>query len=398
MLPSQPGCAAAARCGRARGPVIVGHRGAPAYRPEHTSVSYHLAIDMGAEYIEPDVVVSRDGVLVVRHENELSSSTDIAARPEFADRRTTKEVEGVELPGWFTEDFTLAELRTLRAVERWPDMRPLNTRYDGRFGILTLAEVVGLARRRSTPDREVRVLAELKHPSWSAEQGLPMAELVAAELRRLGADGPDGTVVVQSFDAAGLRRLRSRLGSCAPTMLQLIADTPTYDPMTTPAGLRQISTYAQGIAPCRHRLIRRDADDSVIGLSDLVDQAHGAGLGVIAWTVRAENAFLPRHLRRGSDLAALGDAATEVAILMGLGVDGLITDHPDVVVRARARYRRDGATNGSTAADPTPGSRLPAHCAAVRLAASCNGGHDGPFLRSVGGNALSDRRRQPVAA
>jgi glycerophosphoryl diester phosphodiesterase len=322
------------------------------------------------------VVVSRDGVLVVRHENELSSSTDIAARPEFADRRTTKEVEGVELPGWFTEDFTLAELRTLRAVERWPDMRPLNTRYDGRFGILTLAEVVGLARRRSTPDREVRVLAELKHPSWSAEQGLPMAELVAAELRRL----------------------RSHLGSCAPTMLQLIADTPTYDPMITPAGLRQISTYAQGIAPCRHRLIRRDADDSVIGLSDLVDQAHGAGLGVIAWTVRAENAFLPRHLRRGSDLAALGDAATEVAILMGLGVDGLITDHPDVVVRARARYRRDGVTNGSTATDPTPGSRLAAHCAAVRLAASCNGGHDGPFLRSVGGNALSDRRRQPVAA
>ena len=171
-------------------PVIVGHRGAPAYRPEHTAASYELAIEMGAEFIEPDVVVSRDGVLVVRHENELSRSTDVASRPEFAGRRTTKEVEGHECTGWFAEDFTLAELRTLRAVERMPELRPLNTTYDGRFGILTLAEVVALARRRSTAEREIRVLAELKHPTWSAEQGLPMAELVAAELRRLQATAP----------------------------------------------------------------------------------------------------------------------------------------------------------------------------------------------------------------
>ena len=168
-------------------PVVVGHRGACAYRPEHTTASYDLAIDLGADLIEPDVVVSRDGALVVRHENELSHSTDVAAHPEFADRRTTKDVGGGPCTGWFAEDFTLAELRTLRAVERIPELRPLNTAYDGEYGILTLAEVVELARERSTPDHPVRVLAELKKPEWSAVEGLPMTELVAAELRRLGA-------------------------------------------------------------------------------------------------------------------------------------------------------------------------------------------------------------------
>jgi len=316
-------------------PVIVGHRGAPAYRPEHTAASYELAIEMGAEFIEPDVVVSRDGVLVVRHENELSRSTDVAARPEFADRRTTKEVEGTEETGWFAEDFTFAELRSLRAVERMPELRPLNTTYDGRFGILSLAEVVDLARRRSTAEREIRVLAELKHPTWSADQGLPVAELVAAELRRLQATGPDGTVVVQSFDAAGLRALRTRMGFRGPTMFQLLDLDPAYDAMVTPTGLREVSTYAQGIAPCRHRLLLRDADDAMTGVSDLVSRAHSAGLAVVPWTVRAENVFLPRHLRRGANPAGIGDAAGEVALLLGLGVDGVITDHPDVAARVR---------------------------------------------------------------
>ena len=316
-------------------PVIVGHRGAPAYRPEHTAASYELAIDLGAELIEPDVVVSRDGALVVRHENELSRSTDIASRSEFGDRRRTKDLDGEVCTGWFAEDFTLAELRTLRAVERMPQLRPLNTTYDGRFGILTLGEVVSLARRRSTPDRQVRVLAELKSPNWSAEQGLPMAQLVGAELRRLRATGPEDTVVVQSFDAAALRELRADLGSRGPTMLQLVEDDAASDPMVTPAGLREISTYAQGIAPSRNRLLLRDDDEAITGVSDLVQRAHGAGLTVIPWTHRAENAFLPRHLRRGSDPAGLGDAAAEASMLFGLGVDGLITDHPDIAARAR---------------------------------------------------------------
>jgi glycerophosphoryl diester phosphodiesterase len=317
-------------------PVVVGHRGAPAYRPEHTAASFELAVDLGADLIEPDVVVSRDGALVVRHENELSHSTDVADRPEFAGRRTTRVVDGRERTGWFTEDFTLAELRTLRAVERMPALRPLNTTYDGRAGILTLAEVVAIARRRSTADRQVRVLAELKKPSWfDHEAGVPMTELVAAELRRLGAAGPDGTVVVQSFDAAALRELRADLGHRGPTMLQLVDDAGEDDHLVTPAGLREVSTYAQGIAPSRHRILLRDASQAMTGVSDLIAQAHRAGLLVVPWTLRPENAFLPRHLRRGEAPSGTGDMRTEARLLLALGVDGLITDAPEIAVAAR---------------------------------------------------------------
>ena len=317
-------------------PVVVGHRGAPSYRPEHTIASYELAIDLGAEAIEPDVVVSRDGVLIARHENELSRTTDVASRPEFAHRHTSRTVDGRACSGWFVEDFTLAELRTLRAVERTPALRPLNTPYDGRFGILTLAEVVELARSRSVPGRPIRVLAELKHPDWFASVGLPVAELVAAELRRLDAARPDGTVIVQTFDAAALRTLREELGEEAPRMMQLVSDAPEFDPMLTNAGLREISTYAQGLAPSKHRILLRDDGDALSGVSDLVHRAHDAGLAVIPWTLRAENTYLPAHLRSGSDAAAPGDMAAEARLLLGLGVDGLITDSPEIAVRTRA--------------------------------------------------------------
>jgi glycerophosphoryl diester phosphodiesterase len=317
--------------------VIVGHRGAPAYRPEHTTGSFELAIAQGADFIEPDVVVSKDGALVVRHENELSRSTDIADRAEFAHLRTTKEVGGRECTGWFAEDLTLAELRTLRAVERLPELRPLNTAYDGTSGILTLGEVVELARRHETGNRTVRVLAELKRPTWSAAQGLPMTELVAAELRQLDSDTPDGTVVVQSFDDEGLRELRADLGSAGPTILQLVNDGREHDHMVAPAGLRAISAYAQGIAPSRHRILLRDDADIVTGVSDLVEQAHRVGLLVVPWTIRAENAFLPLHLRRGTSPSAIGDVAGEARMLLDLGVDGLITDSPDLVRRAQAQ-------------------------------------------------------------
>ncbi|MGY1709947.1 glycerophosphodiester phosphodiesterase family protein [Geodermatophilus sp. SYSU D00758] len=336
------------------GPVVVGHRGACAYRPEHTPASFELAVDMGADLLEPDVVVSRDGALVVRHENELSLSTDVAGRPEFAARRTTREVDGRERTGWFTEDFTLPELRTLRAVERMPQLRPLNTTYDGRQGVLTLAEVVAIARRRSTAERPVRVLAELKKPSWFEAHDLPMTELVAAELRRLGADTPDGTVVVQSFDAAALRTLRAELGSRGPTMLQLVDDGPDDDHLVTPVGLREVSTYAQGIAPSRHRVLLRDADQVMTGVSDLVAQAHRAGLLVVPWTLRPENVYLPQHLRRGADPIGPGDAQTEARLLFALGVDGVITDAPDVAVRARGELypSRPGQRRGAV-----PGTR-----------------------------------------
>jgi glycerophosphoryl diester phosphodiesterase len=321
---------------RTEQPVVIGHRGAPSYRPEHTRASYELAIDLGADLIEPDVVVSRDGVLVARHENELSLSTDVAERPEFAGRRRTQEVDGEEFTGWFTEDFTIAELRTLRAVERMPALRPLNTAYDGREGILTLAEVVALARRRSTRTREIRVQAELKYPDWWAAQGMPVVELVAAELRRLGAAGRGGPVVLQSFDAASLRALRADLGSRGPQLVQLVLDEPCHDAMVTPAGLREISTYAEGIGPGKARILLRGADDALTGVSDLIGQAHRAGLRICAWTLRPENAFLPAHLRRGTDLAGQGDLQTEARLLFALGIDGVITDSPDSAVRARA--------------------------------------------------------------
>jgi glycerophosphoryl diester phosphodiesterase len=313
-------------------PVVIGHRGAPAYRPEHTAASYQLAIDLGAELIEPDVVVSRDGVLVVRHESELSLSTDIAGHPDFAGRRTTKEVDGRVCTGWFAEDFTLAELRTLRAVERMPELRPMNTAYDGHFGILTLGEVVSLARSRSTDDRPIRVLAELKHADWTTEQGLPMAELVAAELCRLDAAASDGPVVVQSFDPVVLRDVRSLLGDDGPQIVQLVDDDAVGDRMASRAGLREISTYAQGIGPSRDRILSTSGRRS----SDLVAEAHRAALSVFCWTLRAENAFLPEHLRVGTAPHGLGDALADARQLLALGVDGLITDSPDYAVRAVA--------------------------------------------------------------
>jgi len=200
---------------------------------------------------------------------------------------------------------------------------------------MTLAEVIELARSRSVPGREIRVLCELKHPTWSTDHGLPMTEMVTAELRRLDATAPDGTVILQSFDAAAMRRLRAELGDDGPTMLQLLGEGPDFDPLVTPSGLREISTYAQGIAPTRNRLLLRDVDQSLVGVSDLVARAHDAGLQVIPWTLRPENAFLPLELRRGTEPSALGNAAAEARLLLDLGVDGLITDAPEVAVRAR---------------------------------------------------------------
>jgi glycerophosphoryl diester phosphodiesterase len=313
-------------------PIVIGHRGAPAYRPEHTAASFELAIDLGAELIEPDLVISRDGALVVRHESELSWSTDVADRPEFAARRTTKLVDDAPRTGWFAEDFTLAELRTLRAVERMPALRPHNSVYDGRFGILTLSEVIDLARSRSTDERQIRVLAELKQEGEPLDD-LPMAELISDELHRLGSTTADDSVVLQSFDAGVLRELRGRLGSDGPRMVQLVDDIPAGDVMVTPVGLREISTYAQAVGPSRDRLLFPDGD-LISETSDLVDEAHRAELSVFCWTLRAENAFLPQHLRRGEAPEAHGDALGEARLLLDLGVDGLITDAPDHAARA----------------------------------------------------------------
>ncbi len=319
-------------------PVVIGHRGAPAYRPEHTAVSFELAIAQGADLIEPDVVVSRDGVLVVRHESELSLSTDVAQHAEFAERRTTRTVHGEAVTGWFTEDFALAELRSLRAIERMPTLRPLNTAYDGRFGILTLAEVIELARRRSTPGHHIQVLVELKSVTWPGGSGPTLAALAADELRRLGVAHGAGPVLVQSFDATLLRELRERLGEHGPRLVQLIHDGAEGDRMVTLAGLREISTYAQAIAPSRRRILA--AAEAATCACPLVEEAHRAALSVFCWTLRAENAFLPASLRRGDLPGTHGDAVAEAGYLLDLGLDGLITDSPDHAVAAlRSRTR-----------------------------------------------------------
>ena len=312
-------------------PVVVGHRGAPAYRPEHTRESFELAVDLGADMIEPDLVVSRDGVLVVRHENALSLSTDVASRPEFADRRRPGRVEGYSAFDWFVEDFDLAELRTLAAVERMPGLRPLNTAYDGRSGILTLADVVDIARDHSTRERPIRVLAELKQ---STDVGR-VAALVTDELTRLGSAHSGGTVVLQSFQPALLREIRALTGYAGPRMVQLVSDSPVGDPMLTPVGMREVSTYAQGIGPSRDRLLPVDEYGRVVPATDVVGEAHRAELAVFCWTLRAENAFLPLELRRGAHPAGQGDAVGQARLLLDLGVDGLIADSPEHAVHAR---------------------------------------------------------------
>jgi glycerophosphoryl diester phosphodiesterase len=303
-------------------PVVVGHRGAAAYRPEHTRESFELAADLGADMIEPDLV-SRDGALVVRHESALSLSTDVAARPEFAGRRRPGRVEGRTGVDWFVEDFDLAELRTLRAVERMPGLRPLNTAYDGTAGILTLAEVVGIARRRG-----IGVLAEIKRPL-----DVPgTASLVVGELTQLDAGG---MVVLQSFDPAVLRAVRSLTGDGGPRLVQLVTDSPVGDPLLTPAGLREVSTYAEGIGPSRDRLLPVDDRGGVVPAAGLVEEAHRSALDVFCWTLRPENAFLPPELRRGAHPAGQGDAVGQARLLLDLGVDVLIADSPEHAVAAR---------------------------------------------------------------
>ncbi len=325
-------------------PIVVGHRGASGYRPEHTLESYRLAIALGADYIEPDLVSTRDGVLVARHENEISGTTDVSSRPEFADRRTTKTIDGVAFTGWFTEDFDLAELKELRAVERIPQLRQENTLYDGRYEIPTLEEVLALAKAEGKRlHRTVGIYIETKHPSYFDGIGLSLEEPLLEALRRAGLDRPNAPVFLQSFETANLRELdrKTRL-----PLVQLLggsggpADRPgtSYDALSTAAGLREIATYADGVGPDKNRVIPRTAAGALGVPTALVADAHALGLLVHPYTFRNENAFLPPALRRGTDPAAYGDAFEEYAAFFAAGVDGLFSDNPDTAVAAREAF------------------------------------------------------------
>ena len=339
--------AADERVGRGGGhrlPLVIGHRGASGYRPEHTLASYRLAIELGADYIEPDLVSTKDHVLVARHENDITGTTDVASHPEFAARKTTKTIDGVAHTGWFTEDFTLAELRTLRAVERLPDVRPANTAFNGLYQVPTFQEVIDLAKRAG-----VGIYPETKHPTYFDSINLSLEEPLLAALRANGLDSRRAKVFIQSFETSNLKELN---GETRVPLVQLIdevgapydlvaaGDPRTYADLVTPAGLAEIATYADGIGPSKNLIVPRDAAGNLLDPTSLVRDAHRAGLVVHPWTFRRENTFLPLDFRQGNPaspeyLRAPGDLPAELRLFFRLGVDGVFSDNPDVAVATR---------------------------------------------------------------
>lgn len=314
---------------------MIAHRGASGYRPEHTLAAYRLAAEQGADYLEPDLVATLDGVLVARHENEISGTTDVADHAVYADRRVTKVVGGTAVTGWFVEDFTYTELRRLKARERMPGLRASNTAYDGHEHIPTFDEIVALARQESQRlGRTLGVYPEIKHPTHFRRLGLPLEELLAERLLALGLDRADGRAVVQSFEPSSLRRLAVMTGTLLVQLVDvsgapydLAGSGRTYADLVTPAGLREISTYAQIVGAHKELVIPRRADGTLGEPSGLVTRAHHAGLAVAAWTFRADPPFLPAGHTFGSELIRY--AAT--------GLDAVFTDHPDLAVHALSR-------------------------------------------------------------
>ncbi|TIX48833.1 glycerophosphodiester phosphodiesterase [Alteraurantiacibacter aquimixticola] len=317
--------------------IVIAHRGASGDRPEHTLAAYELAIDQGADFIEPDLVATKDGVLVARHENEISGTTDIGEHPEFAARLTTRVIDGEELTGWFTEDFTLAELRTLRARERLPELRPDNTAYDGLYQVPTLAEIIALVRaKEAETGRTIGLYPEIKHPTYFASIGHDLGAMLVRELHAAGYGGADAPVFIQSFDVEPLVRL-NRITQLR--LVQLVSasgspvDTPdvSYGEMLLPQGLENIARYADGIG-ADIRLVLGDGGRS----SGLVEAAHAQGLLVHAWTLRRENAFMPDALKTNDNPRGLGGLPPLMGMLVAAGVDGIFTDHPGAAVTLRA--------------------------------------------------------------
>ncbi|TCC58642.1 glycerophosphodiester phosphodiesterase [Kribbella pittospori] len=308
--------------------LVIAHRGASGYRPEHTPAAYRLAAAQGADYLEPDLVATLDGVLVCRHENEISGTTDVADHPVFADRRITKIVDGTAVTGWFVEDFTYDELRTLRTRERMPGLRAANTAYDGHEEIPTFDDVVALAREESLRyGRSIGVIPEIKHPAYFRRLGLPLEELLTERILALRLR--DDEIMVQSFEPTSLRRLSvmTRVplvqlvdADGAPNDFRRTGDGRTFADLIEPAGLREVSTYAQVLAPHKDLVIPRTATGNLGEPTRLVDQAHRVGLNVQIWTFRAERRFLPRAL----------DLPAELCRFAALGIQGVFADHPDI--------------------------------------------------------------------
>jgi glycerophosphoryl diester phosphodiesterase len=320
-------------------PIVIAHRGASADRPEHTLAAFALAIEQGADFIEPDLVATKDHHLVARHENEISSTTDVAAHPEFADRKASRVIDGQAMTGWFTEDFTLAELKTLRARERLPQLRAANAAFDGQESIPTLDEIIALAKAASArTGRTIGIYPETKHPSYFRAAGLPLEPVLLAALAAAGWTSADSPVFIQSFEAGNLKALH---GETRVRLIQLIADGVSadgvsYDAMVTPAGLKAIAAYASGIGPARDRIIPRDAAGVLGKPTSLVADAHSAGLQVHSWTFRPENYFLAAPFRAPGNPTVRGDAAGEIRVYLETGIDGVFSDLPAAAVAALA--------------------------------------------------------------
>ena len=321
-------------------PLAVAHRGASGERPEHTLMAYRLAIAEGADFIEPDLVVTKDGHLVVRHENEIGGTTDVAKHAEFAARRTAKVIDRQKIEGWFTEDFTLTELKTLRARERLPGLRPESARHDGQEPIPTYKEMLDLARAESRRlGRTIGTYPEMKHPTSFAAIGLPLEHRLAAFLKAEGLNRRDAPVFVQCFEVGALKTFATL--SKAPRVFLVSgqggpADQPntTYAELLSGEGIKQVASFADGLGP-EWPMVVPVADGDLGAPTALVAEAHAAGLKVHPWTVRAENAFLPPKLRKGASPADHGDVDALYRALWTSGVDGLFSDFTALSVKVR---------------------------------------------------------------
>ncbi len=314
-------------------PLIIAHRGASGTLPEHTLESYALAIEQGAHFVEPDLVSTRDGVLIARHENELSDTTDVAEK--FPNRRATRIIDGREVTGWFSEDFTLSEIKTLRARERLPFRDQSN---NGKFEVPTFEEVLALVQRETAArGRKVGVYPETKHPTYFRDIGLPLEPPLLDSLSAYGLEGPEDWVFIQSFEVSNLEYLAEQteirlvqllgFGTEAP-FDQVGADTGmTYADMMTDEGLNRISKYADGIGPWKVLIAPQDREGNPMPATDLIDRAHDAGLVVHAYTFRNE----PRYLMKPYN----GDPIAEYRRFFALGVDGVFSDFPGTALSAR---------------------------------------------------------------
>ena len=323
-------------------PLVIGHRGASGYRPEHTRAAYELAFALGAVAVEPDIAATRDGVLVLRHENEISGTTDVASHPEYSARRTTKIIDGVARVGWFTEDFTWAELSSLRTVERLPGIRQHSASFDGTFPMLRLSDLMSMIDAQSLPRIMV---AEIKHATYFASIGLPLDELFAAQI----ADWATAdNLIVESFEQTVLGQIRARgvagrhvflveaSGAPADLVARFGPEARTYAEHLSPTGLALLAAEVDGVSVEKKLLLAMDDRGRVEGTTDVVQRAHEAGLDVFTWTLRAENRFLAKNFRLGSAAGDYGNWMDEFRLILSSGVDGVFADQPDLVLAALA--------------------------------------------------------------